>query len=250
MRYYIGWDSVDQVAYNVAVASLRKHASIDVTVIPIWDDMLRERGLYSRTHEVIDSQKYDTSDGKAFSTAFSFARFGVILIELAEGDGDEWVLFTDPDVLWRGDIAELMARADDRYAVMCVQHNHKPREDTKMLGKIQTTYRRKNWSSMMLIKPARCRGLTLEALNTWRGSMLHALEFVRNSEIGEISEKWNWLVGISPTCSEPPDWRHQKLIHFTLGTPDMPGRATAEWAAEWRSYLDEPVAAGRSDPPS
>ena len=36
-------------------------------------------------------------------------------------------------MIMREDIANLWALRDDRYAVMCVKHNHVPKEDTKFL---------------------------------------------------------------------------------------------------------------------
>ena len=59
-------------------------------------------------------------------------------------------MFADCMVMLK-DIAELWALRDDRYAVMCVQHNHVPKEETKFLDEIQTKYAYKNWSSVMLL---------------------------------------------------------------------------------------------------
>ena len=239
MRVYIGWDESDDKAFGVAVDSLRKHASIKVEVIPIYDTMLRERGLYKRKTYLIDGQKYDRFDGKAYSTRFSFARFGSILLERENGTGEDWILYTDPDVLWRADIAELLeiAHQEDGYAVMCVHHNHQPVEIVKLVDQIQTTYPRKNWSSVMLIRPSLCRGMTIQALNTWRGAQLHALEFVENAYIGSLPEEWNWLVGVSPTIDPSPQKKIvPKLVHFTLGTADMPGRSNDDYAAEWLAW--------------
>lgn len=58
-------------------------------------------------------------------------------------------LFCDLDFMFRDDIKKLFALADDRYAVMCVQHDYQPPEETKMDGRTQTKYARKNWSSLM-----------------------------------------------------------------------------------------------------
>ena len=48
------------------------------------------------------------------------------------------------------DIKELFDQADDKYAVMCVQHDYKVKEGIKMDGQKQTIYPRKNWSSVVL----------------------------------------------------------------------------------------------------
>ena len=44
------------------------------------------------------------------------------------------------------DIQELFEQADDKYAVMCVQHDYKVTESTQMDGQKQTIYPCKNWS--------------------------------------------------------------------------------------------------------
>ena len=46
-------------------------------------------------------------------------------------------------MLFLDDVAKLWDLRDDRYAVMCVKHDHKPTEDTKFLGATQTRYEKK-----------------------------------------------------------------------------------------------------------
>lgn len=53
-------------------------------------------------------------------------------------------IFMDCDMLCRGDIAALWAQRDDRFAVMCVQHQHTPSETVKFLGECQSAYPKKN----------------------------------------------------------------------------------------------------------
>lgn len=103
----------------------------------------------------------------------------------------------------------------------------------KMDKQPQTHYSRKNWSSVVLWNtshPAN-KALTLEALNTWPGRDLHAFKWLADDLIGELPPEWNYLVGVSPKMDNP------KLVHFTLGTPNLPGYENAEFADEWRSYL-------------
>ncbi|MED6225514.1 hypothetical protein PIB30_094440, partial [Stylosanthes scabra] len=47
-------------------------------------------------------------------------------------------------------IKELRDLIQDKYAIMCVQHDYTPKESTNMDGAVQTVYPRKNWSSMVL----------------------------------------------------------------------------------------------------
>ena len=233
MRAYLGWDGRDALAYDVNVASMLRHASAPVEIVPLRDWDLRRDGLYYRAYYTDRrGQRYDERDGKEFSTDFSFSRF---LVPLIEGYGDEWVLFGDADLMWRADVAELFALADDRYAVMCVKQRHDPVERLKMGGLLQAKYPRKNWSSLMLLKPSRCRRLTKYAVNNQDGSYLHNMFWVEDGEIGSLPAGWNWLEGYSPEETEP------KVVHYTRGTPDMLDDSLA-YADEWWAYARPSIA--------
>jgi len=231
LRVYMGWDPRDTLAFEVAVHSLRKHASIPVEIIPLKDWELRTQGWFYRSAWINEEgQRFDGRDGIAFSTEFSYLRF---LVPLLEQHRSSWVLFTDPDVLWRADVAELFALAEADKAVMCVKHDHRPRETLKMTGTLQRHYARKNWSSVMLIDPAKNRALTKYRVNMDSKDWLHTLAWLSDDEIGALPEAWNWLAGWSPPEIDP------KLVHFTRGTPDMPGHEDEPYAEEWRAALVE-----------
>lgn len=231
MKIFMGWDPRDDLAYKVACRSLRKHASQPVEIVPIKDRALRNAGIYWRTYWVDRTgQMYDDADGKPFSTQFSFARFA---IPIMEDYRDEWVAFVDPDILLRADISDLLALADDRYAVMCVKHDFNPPEGEKMDGVRQERYFRKAWSSVMLLNPSRCRTMTKYELNRSSGSRLHGFLWLQDDQIGEIPATWNYLVGWHGAADIP----NPKLAHFTNGTPDMPGRRDDEYAAQWWPYV-------------
>lgn len=235
MKVYIGYDVRDDLAYRVAEKSLLAHTTIPVEVVKLCDYDVRKTGMYRRTyhtqHDPVTNtlQKIDDIDGKPFSTDFSFLRFAVPALEHYR---DDWVLFTDPDILWRADIAELLAEIDRSKAVCCVKHEHAPNETHKMDGVVQTLYHRKNWSSVMAINPSRCRYMNRTALNTSTGAWLHALTWARDEDIGALSERWNWLCGHSHTTIDPA------LVHFTRGTPDMAGHENEPYADEWRAVLN------------
>jgi lipopolysaccharide biosynthesis glycosyltransferase len=160
------------------------------------------------------------------STEFACSRF---LTPLLARTG--WALFMDCDMLCRAPLRELFAMADDRYAVMCVQHVHVPTEAVKMDGQEQTLYARKNWSSLVLYNcdhPANER-LTLDAVNTLPGRDLHRFCWLRDEEIGALPVEWNWLASVSDAAVEP------KMVHYTLGAPNLPGYEHSPYADEWRA---------------
>jgi hypothetical protein len=233
MRYwFIGADPRDELALKIALRSYERHAKNKVFVIPLKDHELRRAGFYWRQYQVRpNGQKIDEVDGKPFSTDFSFSRFCVPELARAMGIHDP-VLFTDPDILLRADINELFDAWDDTKSVMCVQHQHQPKEATKFDGMEQPRYFRKNWSSVMLMHPDRTQKLTVHKVNNQPGSDLHAMLWTNDAEIGALPKEWNHLVGYD----EPnPD---AKLVHFTLGTPDYAARARDEHAHEWATYLE------------
>ena len=232
MRVYVGFDPRDTLAFEVAAFSLRKHATIPVEIIPLKDWDLRQSGFFYRSAWLNeDGQKFDGRDGVPCSTDFSYLRF---LVPILERHGEEPVLFTDPDVLWRADVAELAAipQSQDR-ALWCVKHDYRPPETSKMTGTLQRLYARKNWSSVMLLRPSRNRKLTKYLVNNQSKDWLHKLLWLDDADIGDLPEKWNWLAGWSSPDIDPA------LVHFTRGTPDMRGHEDEPYHDEWWAALKE-----------
>ena len=235
VRVYIGWDPRTAAAFEVCRHSLIRHASVPVDAIGLCDRALRAGGAYWRPYRVDErGQMWDARDGAPFSTEFSYTRFCVPALE---GYGDEPVVFCDADMLWRGDVDELVALAGDA-AVACVKHEHRPGELLKMTGAAQRCYGRKNWSSLMVLRPMRCTALTRYAVNVRPRDWLHGLRWVEDTDIGDLPEQWNWLEGWSDPEIDP------KVVHFTRGTPDMAGYEGAAYAGAWRDELRAAIAGG------
>ena len=230
IRVYIGWDPRDELAWRVAAASLRKHASVPVEIIALKDFELRARGIYWRDVYIDPAgRRWDCKTDREFSTDFTYTRH---LIPKIEDYADTKVVFIDADVMWRGDVAELLAAADPGKAISCVKHTHEPPEIMKGVG-IQSAYRRKNWSSVMVMNPSRCRALTPFIVNRERGNWLQAMLWCRDEEIGALGVEWNWLCGWSSEAVDP------KIVHYTRGYPSIFGYENEPFADEWRSYADK-----------
>ena len=133
MRVYVGYDTREDIAYQVCEHSIKRRDR-QIEVIPLKQKDLREKGIYYRE---ID---------KLASTEFTFTRFFVPYLNDYKG----WAIFCDLDFVWRISPTELEQFCDDSKAVVCVQHDYKPKEGLKMDGQIQLQYPRKNWSSMVL----------------------------------------------------------------------------------------------------
>lgn len=228
IRCFIGWDPKDALAYDVLVESILDNTKERVEIIPIKDHELRWKKLYWRGYRVDpDGQMWDARDGKPFSTAFSFTRF---CVPMMNNFADEKVIFMDADMMFKADIGELYEWASKSKAVSVVQHKHEPTEDVKMGGLVQTLYERKNWSSLMVMNTAMCRGLDRYTVNNMPGAYLHGMKWVGDEQIGSLPEGWNWLEGWSSPTIPPLN------VHFTRGTPDMPGCENVDYADEWLSY--------------
>ena len=215
MRIFVGYDSREDIAYEVCKKSLLKHSSVTLDVKPIKQREMRERGIYWREHDALAS------------TEFSFTRFLVPYLAGFEG----WAVFCDCDFLWRGDIAELMDYADPQYAVMCVQHRYEPKETHKMDNRVQHQYPRKNWSSMMLINcghPNTVQGLTLDDVNKQTGMYLHQLQWA-GTHVGALPTAYNYLEGwhTKDDCPNPVG------VHFTRGGPWFKDYLDVEYGKEW-----------------
>ncbi len=227
---WIGWDRRECLACEVARHSLMSHMSeaIPVHSLMLWD--MQNRNLYRRPTREQDGRLIDVLsirpdyDG-SISTEHANARF---LVKHLAGSG--WAMFCDGDFLFRADICTLFDELDPAYALYCVKHDYQPTETTKMDGQIQTRYARKNWSSLMVFNcdhPANAF-LTLGVVNSWPGRELHAFNWLAYDDIGALDPSWNHLVGVDGLT------QNAKGVHFTLGTPDMPGYEQCEYADEWR----------------
>src|SRR5262245_43098876 len=113
-RVFIGWDSREPIAYEVAKFSLERRASIPVQVTPIKLDELRARGLYSRGEDPLAA------------TEFTYSRFLTPYLAGYQGIA----LFCDCDFLFLDDIKNLLADpsiGEAFYkAVYCVHHDYQP----------------------------------------------------------------------------------------------------------------------------
>ena len=215
LRVFVGWDTRQDILYRVCRYSILRRTRAPVVAAPIKQSELRERGLYERKEDPLAS------------TEFTYTRFFVPYLMNYQG----WALYCDCDFLWLSDISQLFALADDRYAVMCVHHDHRPPESSKMEQQAQSIYPRKNWSSMVLYNCAhpKNRALTPEFINRQTGSFLHRFMWLDDSEIGSVPETWNWLEG---WCRKPSQG-FPKAVHYTRGGPWYEHWREVEYASLW-----------------
>lgn len=230
---YIGWDSREDVAYQVCKHSInRKLKGGRVNIIPLKHKELRKQGVFYRpwmTHAT-DGNRYDMIDLRPFSTEFSHTRFLVPHLNNFQG----WALFMDSDMLFTSNIKELFALRDNRYACMVVKHNYSPPDGIKMDGEPQLRYYRKNWSSFVLWNCAHPKNkyLSVEKINSATGGSLHAFDWLEDRDIGSLPSSYNWIEGNSKKDSDRVDWRPD-VIHYTAGGPWFPAYQDVMYAELW-----------------
>ena len=212
-KVFVGYDSREDIAWQVCRHSLLRHSDNNLSVIPLRQPVLRELGLYTRAPDV------------GASTEFSLTRF--LTPHLAAQSG--WVIFCDCDFLFTTDVQGVFEGLDPSKALYCVQHDYTPHFQVKMDGKKQAVYPRKNWSSFMIFNCDHpdVKALTPAVVNSATPAYLHRFEWVRNDDaIGALDLDWNFLEGEYPKPAITP-----RVIHYTNGGP---------WFEEWQQcdYAD------------
>lgn len=230
----MGWDSREVRAYTVARHSIISRTQHPLSIVPLKLDHLPAN--YNRPIRREGAQMFDVVSDAPMSTEFAISRF---MVPHLQRDG--WALFCDCDILCWSDISELFALADPRFAVMVVEHwNPQYPDKTKMDGQLQTFYRRKNWSSVIMWNcdhPANKR-LTIDMINTMPGRDLHAFSWLRDDEIGELPRKWNQLVDVDFDDVTGPFTNFDQpegIWHYTLGGPWLPGWQGGSADEQWKN---------------
>lgn len=232
LKIYLGWDSREVAAYEVAVKSLRRHSSAPLDITPLQLPKLELAGLMRRPRRpgFLPGSVWDVLSNAPMSTEFANSRF---LTPLLAQSG--WALFADSDIVALADVAELFALADPDKAIMCVHHeiDWPKGHALKMDGQVQTDYKRKNWSSVVLYNCDHPKnlGLTLDMINGRPGRDLHAFCWLDDDDIGTLPGEWNWLVNVQARPQSP------KLAHFTLGGP---------WLPDWKRQPHDDIWLGAS----
>ena len=189
LRIFIGYDHRQPVAYNVLQYSLYRRSSKPLSISPLVLPTLpmTRQGL----------------------TPFTFSRF--LVPWLCDYRG--WALFLDIDFLALGDVAELFALADPRYAAM-VSKNPKKFE----------------WASMILFHcahPAN-RVLTPRYVDDPKQCVNpHIMDWLTPELVGDLPRQWNHLVGYDAPRADA------KLVHYTQGMPIYEETSGSEYREEW-----------------
>ena len=218
-RVFIGYDGSESIAFDVCAKSIQRRTTAKVDIYPLRQEWLRALGIFHAPRDPLAS------------TEFSRTRFLTPILAGYNGA----CLFIDSDFLFLADIAELFALYDPYYAVQCVQHeDYEPTESTKMGGLPQSSYPRKNWTSLMIFNaghPIIKENLTPYEVNRRSGKWLHRLEWSSDTFVGALPPEWNVLENGDGNLHPNP-----KALHFTRGVPTIhPG--TFDYADLWEAEM-------------
>jgi len=216
---YIGYDSREAICYDVCKKSIQINAKENFCVQPLKVQDLTD--IYNREKDPLAA------------TEFAYTRFLVPYLNSYNGVA----LFCDCDFIFTSNVQELFDLYNDKYAVMVCKHDYTPTNTIKMDGRVQTTYPKKNWSSLMLwnCNHPKNKILTPELINKETGKFLHRFEWLEEEDIGSIPINWNWLVG---WYKEPQNGK-PKAIHYTEGGPWFEDYKNCEYADVWSNYKNQ-----------
>src|SRR5690348_2828369 len=96
VKVFVGYDSREDIAWQVCRHSLLRHSDHKVQVIPLRQPTLRELGVYTRP---VDA---------AASTEFSLTRFLTPYLAAQHG----WTVFCDCDFLFTTDVRHVLEGLD------------------------------------------------------------------------------------------------------------------------------------------
>lgn len=209
MKAYLGYDAREDIVFKVAKDSLQRTTPA-ADIRALVQDNLRAWGYYDRKPD------------ENAATGFSLTRF---LVPCLMEHEQAWAIYADCDFLFTRNVFErLMPHLNEAVPLYCVKHNYVPKTQTKMGGKPQHHYPRKNWSSFMVFNCGHEANalLTPAVVNAAEPGWLHQMRWLDGYEIGELPAEFNFLVGEYTPPEDAaglmaPTHRTPTCLHYTLG---------------------------------
>lgn len=210
---YIGYEPKQHIAYEILKFSLRNNSSTPLDIRPLHLDSIKRKINFSRPLDPLQS------------TEFTYTRFLVPYLCGFKGRA----LYMDCDMVCLGNIAEVYELDLSAHWLRVVKQSQIVASHTKMDGKVQTSYPRKNWSSLMLLNCENLTCWTKEAVEERSGKWLHRFEPITDDRIGSIPPEWNVLDRYD---------NETRMIHYTEGGPWLAGFENHPYGDIWFKYLE------------
>ena len=208
---FCGYDEREAIGFAVFAHSVIARASQPVALVP-----LSSMGL------------------PCGSNTFTLSRFLVPHLMGYKGHA----IFADAcDMLCLGDIAELDALFDPKYAVQVVKHDYQTRHPRKYIGTPMECenrdYERKNWASLMIVNCGHSAWANMTPREIEGTPTLSLLQLAHTwGSIGELPNEWNRLV------DEGQPVQGAKIAHFSSGIPCIAAYADTPGSDLWMRELD------------
>jgi hypothetical protein len=213
VRLFAGYDPRESIGFAVFHDSVLEHASRPVSIVA-----LDSKGLPVGTN------------------AFTYSRFLAPYLCGYEGHA---IFMDGSDMLMLGDVAELDALFDPKFAVQVVKHpDYVTQHPRKYVGTTMecdnSVYARKNWASCFVVNCAHqfWRALTPDTLAGAAGCSLLQFNPIDNAHIGALPPEWNVL------ADEGQPIAGAKVLHWTAGIPAFPAYANSPGADQWFAARD------------
>lgn len=213
VRLFCGFDARESPGFHVFVSSVLKRATKPVAI-----HALASMGL---------------PEG---SNSFTLSRF---LLPWLTGFKGHAIFVDASDMMMLGDVAQLDALFDSKYAVQVVKHaDYTSQHERKYIGTemecAQSNYSRKNWASVMIVNCEHSAwfGLTPQAIQMKSPMQLLQFQDLLDSEIGELPKEWNVLV------DEGHELENANLLHWSAGLPTFRHYQNARASKDWHNEFD------------
>lgn len=213
VRLFCGFDARESPGFHVFVSSVLKRATKPVAI-----HALASMGL---------------PEG---SNSFTLSRF---LLPWLTGFKGHAIFVDASDMMMLGDVAQLDALFDSKYAVQVVKHDdYTSQHERKYIGTKmecdQSNYSRKNWASVMIVNCEHSAwfGLTPQAVQMKSPMQLLQFQDLLDSEIGELPKEWNVLV------DEGQELENAKILHWSSGIPTFRHYKNARASKDWHNEFD------------
>ena len=209
---YIGYDSPYPEAYQACANSIRRNSNIEIKPL------------------ILQDLKYLLPSKNDGTTEFTYTRFLVPHLN----NYSDYAIFCDSDFIFLNNIEELLDEIDITKPVSVVQHkDYTPKSNIKMDNKQQTSYPRKNWSSLIFWNCSHKLNknfLTPGLVNAYSPSTLHRFSWIPDNQIGNIDKAWNWLIGYYKGTP--------KALHYTDGGPWLEEYKDCEYSSKWHECIN------------
>lgn len=210
IKIYIGCDSSSELAQKVCEYSIQSRQTT-AQIEFIKKENLVSQGLLTRTDDLPET---------------TFLKYFVPYLNGYSG----WALYCDSSVLFTINVEELIVQAQEQYAIMVTNNDHKNSRSSVILWNCGHESNKK---------------LVPDVINQYSVKELRSFFWLKQSVIGPFSHEYNWSVDLYKT----PEHGIPKIINFHGTGPWDPNNFYCMYGAYWEREHNNYRKSLISDPP-